>query len=483
MESIIEKALNGNKVAVTTLYNNNKDQTYALTYCLLQDKLKAEKIVIDIFSTIWSKLSSNIIKTEKEFSALCLYNALNECKKVISKTDSKAFQSPKNKNFIINSDRKASTWIEAISDFSTLQKFVFITHILCNIPREQIAKIVCVDLTTINFMIEAEKINLDKIWNYCDVENDLKKDNNSYRFQPNDISPILSAIENYVEPFEKKALVKKIRILSVVLAVLIVGAVIFGLVILIKDGKYTSTSSTNNNSSDTNVSSQSSAVTIDKWATSVTATDYAVIDIKDYGKISIALDSKTAPITVENFINLANKGFYDGLTFHRIMEGFMMQGGDPNGNGTGGSDKEIKGEFSQNGVKNNLSHVRGAISMARSTPFDSASSQFFIVHKDSIFLDNQYAAFGYVVDGMDIVDEICEKSAPTDDNGTIPSAKQPIINSVKIYSVEEFENDSQISLESQSGLSSTVDSEENESIAISTEASKENVSEGASSEA
>ena len=133
------------------------------------------------------------------------------------------------------------------------------------------------------------------------------------------------------------------------------------------------------------------------------------IDVKDYGTITLELDADAAPITVANFLKLANEGFYNGLTFHRIMSGFMMQGGDPEGTGFGGSDETIKGEFSANGVNNPLSHTRGAISMARNgLSMDSASSQFFICHKDSFFLDGQYAAFGKVVDGMDADDEIAE---------------------------------------------------------------------------
>lgn len=141
---------------------------------------------------------------------------------------------------------------------------------------------------------------------------------------------------------------------------------------------------------------------------------------------------KPRPITVANFVKLANEGFYDGLTFHRIFSGFMIQGGDPNGNGTGGSDETIKGEFSANGVKNNISHVRGVISMARSSSYNSASSQFFIVHEDSTYLDGKYAAFGHVISGMEVVDAICEDAEPTDGNGTIPAEKQPVITSIKI---------------------------------------------------
>ncbi|HIU42512.1 MAG TPA: peptidylprolyl isomerase [Candidatus Egerieicola faecale] len=159
---------------------------------------------------------------------------------------------------------------------------------------------------------------------------------------------------------------------------------------------------------------------------------YADIEIQDYGTVTVQLDAEAAPITVENFVNLAESGFYDGLTFHRIIDGFMMQGGDPEGDGTGGSDTTIKGEFSDNGVENNLSHTRGAISMARSSDYDSASSQFFIVQEDSTYLDGQYACFGYVTEGMDIVDEICTSAQPTDDNGTISADQQPVITSITI---------------------------------------------------
>lgn len=135
---------------------------------------------------------------------------------------------------------------------------------------------------------------------------------------------------------------------------------------------------------------------------------HAKIKVKDYGTIEVELDGDTAPITVANFIKLVNEKFYDGLTFHRIMSGFMIQGGDPLGNGTGGSDETIKGEFSSNGVENNISHKRGVISMARSSDPDSASSQFFIMHQDSTYLDGEYAAFGKVTKGMKVVDKICE---------------------------------------------------------------------------
>ena len=159
---------------------------------------------------------------------------------------------------------------------------------------------------------------------------------------------------------------------------------------------------------------------------------YADITVQDYGTLTVALDAEAAPLTVQNFVDLARSGFYDGLTFHRIMDGFMMQGGDPTGTGSGGADYNIPGEFSANGWDNPLSHTRGAISMARATDYDSASSQFFIVQSDSTSLDGKYACFGYVTEGMEYVDAICADAEPTDNNGTIKPEEQPVITSIVI---------------------------------------------------
>ena len=136
-----------------------------------------------------------------------------------------------------------------------------------------------------------------------------------------------------------------------------------------------------------------------------------VIEMENGARIELELYPEHAPITVKNFEKLVSEGFYDGLTFHRIIKGFMIQGGDPLGNGMGGSDENIKGEFRMNGVPNPIKHTRGVISMARAYDPNSASSQFFIMHADAPHLDGQYAAFGKVVSGMETVDEIA--SIPT----------------------------------------------------------------------
>lgn len=162
-------------------------------------------------------------------------------------------------------------------------------------------------------------------------------------------------------------------------------------------------------------------------------THHATIVVKDYGTIKLELYGDQAPITVQNFMDLASNGFYDGLTFHRIIEGFMIQGGDPLGNGTGGSSKTIKGEFYANGVTNVIPHQRGVISMARSNDPDSASSQFFIVQEDCMdSLDGKYAAFGRVTEGIEVVDAIAKSTPVQDNNGTVLPEDQPIIESITI---------------------------------------------------
>lgn len=202
-------------------------------------------------------------------------------------------------------------------------------------------------------------------------------------------------------------------------------------------GSKTNTMDTTETTEETSAADETSDGAADTADTSeneelLTGLHHVTIDVQDYGTISLELDADTAPISVTNFINLANEGFYDGLTFHRIISGFMIQGGDPNGNGTGGSEKTIKGEFSANGVENDISHVRGVISMARANDPDSGSSQFFIVHEDSTSLDGQYAAFGHVTEGMDVVDAICEAVPVQDKNGTVAAADQPVITAVTV---------------------------------------------------
>lgn len=167
-------------------------------------------------------------------------------------------------------------------------------------------------------------------------------------------------------------------------------------------------------------------------AKSTTKKPKVEISVKDFGVMQAELEPDVAPITVKNFLKLVNDGFYNGLTFHRVIPDFMIQGGDPTGNGDGGTGETIKGEFKSNGVENDISHTRGVISMARwGDEPDSASSQFFIVHKDAVSLDGEYAAFGRVISGIEVVDKICDEVSTIDDLGIVDKVDQPVIEYIK----------------------------------------------------
>jgi len=157
-----------------------------------------------------------------------------------------------------------------------------------------------------------------------------------------------------------------------------------------------------------------------------------LIDFEEFGHVIAQLYPEYAPITVENFLSLVDEGFYDGLTFHRIINRFMIQGGDPDGTGMGGSGTQIIGEFSNNGIDNPIEHRRGVLSMARAFDFNSASSQFFIMHADSPHLDGGYAGFGSVIEGIEIIDRVVASVNPIDRNGTVVDEEQPVIRQIRL---------------------------------------------------
>ena len=161
-------------------------------------------------------------------------------------------------------------------------------------------------------------------------------------------------------------------------------------------------------------------------------THHAEIVVEEYGTITIEINADIAPITASNFLNLAKKGFYDGNSFYRVIDGFAIYGGDPNGNGTGTSGSTIEGEFTANGVANSLTNTRGAIGMARGTHYNSASCQFYILQSDATYLDGDFAVFGYVISGLNVVDQICAGTPTTGSDGYVASANQPVIKEIKV---------------------------------------------------
>ncbi len=227
---------------------------------------------------------------------------------------------------------------------------------------------------------------------------------------------------------------KKTAIICAVAAVLILAAIVAVVIVTGQRSKdpvettaQTDADSGNGNPDMSTVASEIDSMSLSDFEETDKTTEYVKLTVKDHGDIIIRLRADVAPLTVANFQSLVEQGFYDGLTFHRVYSGFMIQGGDPKGDGTGGTDS-IKGEFSANGVTNNLSHIRGVISMARrSDSNDSGSCQFFICHADSKSLDGQYASFGYVVAGLDTVDSIAGVEVTYNAGGEKSSPVSPVV--------------------------------------------------------
>lgn len=390
MEKIIKEAKNGNREAVLHLYEKNKKRIYFICDFLMENEEQTDFVFEDVFEQVWKNLAQKNIQSEEEFKDLCIHIAIKLCKNkyFISNPHQLKEQKPDIKETIEIKEMESNLDFNKIcSSLQSLNKetrFVLKSYLCSDFSCRQLKETLNVDEMIIEDYIQYCFQTIDECTQFKSVI--LKQEKEPFQ------STNQKCIETIEALTKKESGFKKIFIVPILLVCLIASYFV-----LKDDSVY-----------------------------------YADINIKDYGQIVVQLDSKQAPETVDNFVSLAQSGFYDGLTFHRIMDGFMMQGGDPNGDGTGGSSQTIKGEFSANGVDNEISHIRGTISMARSSDYNSASSQFFIVQSDSTFLDGQYAAFGTVLSGMDIVDEICEKANPVDDNGSIEKSEQPVIESIQI---------------------------------------------------
>ena len=462
MATLIENAAKGQRNAMATLYEANKQKVYFIAQCLLADKSQAENATVTVFKEAWSNLESAAIGTEEQFSNYVVCRVLDFCKGKLLKKNPKALRVPVNKNFLVPGNLAVSDSADKelnylLENLPHTQKYIFVMHTAGCMEVMQIARVLKFDSKTVHLAIDAEAENVKRVLalsgkghacSYEDILEDMKQAEADTLVPGNVDEQMAAIIDAIATPIEEKERKRKhtISVLSVLIgACIVIALLIFGLTSdstdTTSDGENTSatvadTVDTTEDTTATDATEETAESTESMDATAGTLdeslTYYADIVIADYGTITVQLDQASAPITVANFVELAESGFYDGLTFHRIIEGFMMQGGDPEGNGTGGSNETIVGEFPDNGYDNNLTHTRGAISMARSNDYDSASSQFFIVHEDSEHLDGQYAVFGYVTDGMDVVDAVCAAAEPTDGNGTISAEDQPVITSITI---------------------------------------------------
>lgn len=441
-KKLIAKAALGDKKSLDFICEKYGKYVYFFCTTVISDNKKAENAFKKSFKAIFSAISKN--PNTDNLDEIVKSETAKVCKSAIFDENNHENGAAKMQPFgdkdkissasAITAEQK-NLFVNALKSINANQRIVVLLNLLCDYNTKKIADIL--------------KISEDKVQNSLEYgRENIKKQlrTSDSKFTKRDIIFLMTASANIVKEVAAQAKIpdsidsfldeivlslakpqksdkKKAWIVISAVAVFLVAVIV---VFVITSNK------SNGSAGATNDSASASNVSATIGESQAKGTHHAEIDIKDYGVIKVELNGDVAPITVANFINLANSHFYDGLTFHRIIDGFMMQGGDPLGNGTGGSENTIKGEFSQNGVENNLSHTRGAISMARSTDMDSASSQFFIVQSDSTYLDGQYACFGYVTDGMDIVDKICKNAVTTDSNGSVSAENQPVINSITI---------------------------------------------------
>ncbi len=435
MPTTAERAAAGHEKAMKKLFEANKNRLYAFCSILLEDDKRASEAARGAMNGIWAGLRYAEVKTDEEFSHLLMLNAAEQCRLLLFGKDTKAFKISKTEQTELPEIGRAEytgsasdgicALQNALKSVEPQQRYIFLLHTAGNLSFKEIAQVIRQREAVAKYYCELAVLSL--------LDN-FASDKNAF-LQAEQVKSLLEqALESTAMPAatceactaQIKASAKAVSPLKKILLA-VAGLLLCVIAVLVwPKGGIVDTAGSSSPAS----AAESSGYT--PTALDGELTYYADIAIENYGTVTVKLDQGSAPISAANFVTLAEDGFYNGLTFHRIIDGFMMQGGDPNGNGTGGSENTIAGEFADNGYENNLSHTRGAISMARSSDYNSASSQFFIVHKDSTSLDGQYAVFGYVTDGMEIVDKICESAEPTDNNGTIEAEAQPVISSVTI---------------------------------------------------
>lgn len=457
---LLKLASKGDKKALQQLYHQYAKTSYYLCCYFLKSEQAAAEATVTVFSQVFAATVGQPVLNEQLFKALVLGKTVEVTKANIQKNAPTAFRDAEKsavdgsyqavKNAADPTAEEKQNLIKALRSLQNRQCYT-LTMLTCfGLQKHQLAQYMKLDSDKIDASLARAKESFRKT---------LQLPENSRRELEDQLRAVKAAMQEQtaaatVPPqVEKSVLAEAQKIAKFVTAkflkhltvaaagVIVAAGLIFGGIALFKnsnnaanaditssgESQSTQGSSENQSTQSVNATNQSSTTKPE-----FKATKHAQIEIKNYGTISLELYGEEAPITVNNFVKLANEGFYNGLTFHRIISGFMIQGGDPNGDGTGGSTENIKGEFSQNGVQNRILHTRGTISMARSSENDSASSQFFIMQQDATHLDGAYAAFGRVTSGLEIVDKICENTPVTDSNGTVTAENQPVITSIKI---------------------------------------------------
>ena len=415
MTDIIKNAIDGQRKALNCLYASNKEKAFFIANSLLDNEKDVSDSVANAFITAFSSFANEHIEDEKDFEALVLASLGSEIRALSDKNDV-SFKIPGDRNFMITSkidvsenDNETADLI--FTELTPLQKLVFLLMSVGSLGKKDIASAIGTDIKTADVVIDSVKGNIKRIskeaFDFDKMASAFsnRKPNASF---PDDCD---TKVYDYItkisaeNELSRKSFMKRLTALAVAVCLVIIATI--GVCIFKYSGNFNSE-----------------------------GVYRAKIVIKDYGTITIDMDAKNAPITVENFFNLVRSDFYDGLTIHRVNSEYLIHGGSPDGTNWGASEHNIYGEFAENGFENGLSHTRGVISMARSDHYDSASCQFFILKSDITELDGKFAAFGKVVRGMDVVDKICEEVTTFDSNGAIVAHKQPIIKRITISRIK-----------------------------------------------
>ncbi len=423
MSIFTKQAAKGSKAARVRLYDQNHKMVYFLCLRFLKNAAEAETATRQIFADLWNSLEGVADAREQ-----LIFSTAQYCKQQLLAQDEKAFEPvaetpvkmPAAKS---DADREEMYLNYLLSKLDNLHRFVFILKSVAGLKNTEVGELFEIDSIVVNkLMNEAEDLARQTVSSMksrkdCPIQHyehvvQLLQHQILHIEVPTALTAqIMRDIEETATPTSKIKWIGMITAFVILLAITVYPAV-----------KHTLS----------HMGKTYAVIEVDLSPIELALPD----DLSPTGSIVVELDASIAPKTVANFIELAENGFYDGLTFHRVIYDFMIQGGDPAGNGTGGSDTSIEGEFFVNGFPNPLSHTRGVISMARrGDDYNSATSQFFIMHTStySSSLDGQYAAFGWVVSGMDYVDAIAAFTYTSDANGTVPAEYQPKINKITIH--------------------------------------------------
>ncbi len=464
MSKTMEKARKGSAEAMQALYSKYVKTALCLARLLIQEENGANTAVCKSFRSLWDDLLEGKLTCEEYFYAALLWKLAIHCRAYIAKQDTKAVRIPANRQFAVIPDpsklKSGGDGAElAINNLPVFQRFVYVLQGMFGYTNQQLAQLMHTNEATIQMALDAQELNYTRIFSAISAQTGSSLQMETHEIYNQLLGNIsltevpkmvnvtaMMGIDSVCEPILQQKKAKQARVIQVFVIILICCTMVAGIALAAiywPEGNTDDTLDTTGSTASTSASTAATESTAPTHAplpdTNYTpealdesAVYYADIVVENYGTITVQLNQNAAPITAANFVKLAREGFYDGLTFHRIKAGSMMQGGDPEGDGTGDAENTIVGEFAANGYENELSHTAGAISMARSDDYNSASCQFFIMHEDYTGWDGYYAVFGYVTEGMDIVDAICSAEYTKDSNDTVEAEQQPVITSIII---------------------------------------------------